>query len=423
MMHMPLTAGSHPDRQQGENDQQQKTMSPQHGNNLMDYFKPAMIFALLLAAILVYAEQAHELSEQSKPDPIVIDLEKTATLSALIEHLAQERVVYVGETHTAYEDHLLQLEILKGMQAQEGNLAIGVEWFQWPVQEYLDAYLTGDITEAEMLDKSGYYDRWRFDYRLYRPIMAYAREQGIPVIALNAPAELTSAISSADIPALSGELHEMLPDSYDFSDADYRRRLEALYNEHPESGGSFEGFLQVQLTWDETMAQRVSEYLKSDPGNRMLVLAGSGHVEYRSGIPARVTRRTGTRGKTILMPKFPVSDKRVADYLLLTAPVDLPEAGVFGAFLNTTGGEVIITDFTEASTGREAGMQQQDRILAIDGIAIGNYADLKLAMLDRQPGDEIIVELERPVESDQRERISLRVELGSREQPKHPHSP
>jgi uncharacterized iron-regulated protein len=397
-------------------------MSPQHGNNLMDYFKPALILTLLLAAILVYAEQAHE-SNQSKPDPIVIDLDKTATLSTLMENLAQERVVYVGETHTAYEDHLLQLEILKGMQAQQGNLAIGVEWFQWPFQEYLDAYLAGEITEAEMLDKTGYYDRWRFDYRLYRPVIAYAREQGIPIIALNAPAELTSAISSADNEALSGELHKMLPDSYDFSDADYRRRLESFYSEHPDSGGSFEGFLQVQLTWDESMAQHVSEYLNSDPKNRMLVLAGSGHVEYRSGIPARVTRRTGIRGKTVLMPKFPVGDERVADYLLLAEPALLPEGGVFGAFLDTAGDGIVISDFTQSSTGRKAGMQKMDRILAIDDNAIGNYADLKLAMLDKRPGDEISVELERPAESGEPERLSLRVELGSREQPKNPHAP
>ena len=388
----------------------------------MDYIKPALFFTLLLAAILVYAEKAHE-SSQGKPDPIVIDLEKTATLSALVESLAQERVVYVGETHTAFEDHLLQLEILKGMQAQEGNLAVGVEWFQWPFQKHLDAYLAGEITEAGMLDKTGYYDRWRFDYRLYRPIVAYAREAGIPVIALNAPAELTSAISSADIEALSGELQEMLPDSYDFSDTDYRRRLEAFYSEHPDSGGSFEGFLQVQLTWDESMAQNVSEYLKADPANRMLVLAGSGHVEYRSGIPARVTRRTGIRGKTVLVPKFPVSDHEVADYLLLAEPVDLPEAGVFGAFLDTKGDGVIISDFTQSSTGRKAGMQKQDRILSIDNNAISNYADLKLAMLDKGPGDEITVELERPVESGEPERLSLRVELGSRGQPKSPHSP
>jgi predicted metalloprotease with PDZ domain len=123
------------------------------------------------------------------------------------------------------------------------------------------------------------------------------------------------------------------------------------------------------------------------------------------------------------MPKFPVSDHEVADYLLLAEAVDLPEAGVFGAFLDTKGEGVVISDFTERSSGREAGMQKQDRILAIDTVTIENYADLKLAMLDKRPGDKISVELERPVESGEPERISLQVQLGSREPPKNPHGP
>jgi hypothetical protein len=59
----------------------------------------------------------------------------------------------------------------------------------------------------------------------------------------------------------------------------------------------------------------------------------------------------------------------------------------------------------------------------IDTVTIENYADLKLAMLDKRPGDEISVELERPVESGEPERISLQVQLGSREPPKNPHGP
>jgi uncharacterized iron-regulated protein len=386
----------------------------------MDYFKPALILLLLLAAILVYADRVHD---NDSLEPIVIDLGKSATLSALMEKLADERVVYVGETHTAFEDHLLQLEVLKAMHAQSGSLAVGVEWFQWPFQEHLDAYLAGDITEAEMLDRTGYFDRWRFDYRLYRPIVEYAREHDIPLIALNAPAELTQAISRADLEAVEGELHEQLPDSYDFSDAEYSRRLQHFYMQHPDSGGSFEGFLQVQLTWDETMAQRVADYLRAEPARRMLVLAGSGHLEYRSGIPQRVTRRTGIRGKSILIPKHAVTDNRVADYLLHADAVELPEAGVFGAFLDTGEEGVVITGFTGTSSGREAGMQEQDRILAIDGTPVNNYADLKIAMLDKLPGDGIDIELGRRDEEGDLLKLSLHVELGSRESIKNPHEP
>ncbi|MGB5670038.1 MAG: iron-regulated protein, partial [Sedimenticolaceae bacterium] len=47
--------------------------------------------------------------------PIVVDPEKSATLPELMTQLASERLLYVGETHTAYADHLLQLEVLRGM--------------------------------------------------------------------------------------------------------------------------------------------------------------------------------------------------------------------------------------------------------------------------------------------------------------------
>ncbi|MGB5649749.1 MAG: ChaN family lipoprotein, partial [Sedimenticolaceae bacterium] len=62
--------------------------------------------------------------------PIVVDPEKSATLPELMTQLASERLLYVGETHTAYADHLLQLEVLRGMAEKPEGLAMGVEWFQ-----------------------------------------------------------------------------------------------------------------------------------------------------------------------------------------------------------------------------------------------------------------------------------------------------
>ena len=36
-----------------------------------------------------------------------------------------------------------------------------------------------EINEADMLKQTEYYDRWRFDYRLYRPIVQFAKDKGI----------------------------------------------------------------------------------------------------------------------------------------------------------------------------------------------------------------------------------------------------
>ena len=145
-------------------------------NRYLGYLKSFLVASILLTAITACTkEQVIHIQANKSPGSMVIDLAKTVTLADTIAQNARARVIYVSETHNAYEDHLMQLEVLKAMHAQPGNLAIGVEWFQWPFQEHLDAYLTGSISETEMLVKTEYFDRWRFDYRLYRPIIEYAK--------------------------------------------------------------------------------------------------------------------------------------------------------------------------------------------------------------------------------------------------------
>jgi uncharacterized iron-regulated protein len=57
---------------------------------------------------------------------------------------------------------------------------------------------------------------------------------------------------------------------------------------------SLDRIVLAQALRDETMAETVSRFLDSSDGrNRlMLVIAGSGHVNYGFGIPERVQRRT-----------------------------------------------------------------------------------------------------------------------------------
>lgn len=116
---------------------------------------------------------------------------QTIAFNELIQRLLSKRVILVGEIHDRYDHHLNQLALLKALHAQDPNIGIGVEWFQQPFQPVLDAYLAGRIDEAEMLKRSGYYERWRYDYRMLRPILVFAKEHRIPVLALNAPVELT----------------------------------------------------------------------------------------------------------------------------------------------------------------------------------------------------------------------------------------
>ena len=109
----------------------------------------------------------------------VVDPATLTGLDALVTKLTDRRVIFVGESHDRYEDHLNQLAVIRGLHEQDVDLAIGMEMFQQPFQPALDAYIAGEINEEEMLRRTDYFERWRFDYRLYRPILRYAREQAV----------------------------------------------------------------------------------------------------------------------------------------------------------------------------------------------------------------------------------------------------
>ena len=334
--------------------------------------------------------------------PIVVDTAASATVPELMQKLQSERLLYVGETHTAYGDHLLQLEVLRGMAVQPQGLAVGVEWFQARFQPVLDAYLAGEIDEAEMLRQSEYYQRWRFDYRLYRPIINYAKEQGIPIIALNASRELTDGIRRAGINGLPADLREELPDSYDVNDKDYEAKLYEMFLAHDSTGrGSdsddtaFERFVEIQLTWDETMAQNVAEYLNDSPENRILVLAGKGHVGGRSGIPNRVSRRTGMDGFTIASFNPASRMFNTADYLVLANDQTLPPPGLMRVLLDSREEGVFVDGFSRGSPAKAAGMEKGDLITAINGEPIRHFTDVKIAMLNQAPGSAVEVTLKR----------------------------
>jgi len=334
--------------------------------------------------------------------PIVVETAGSMTVAELMGELRSERLLYVGETHNAYADHLLQLEVLRGMAAQPERLALGVEWFQARFQPVLDSYLAGDIDEAEMLRQTEYYQRWRFDYRLYRPIIRFARENGIPIIALNASRELTDAISRVGINGLSADLRDQLPDSYDVNDKDYEAKLHEMFLAHDSRGhgsgsddSAFQRFVEVQLTWDETMAQHVAGYLNSNPEGRILVLAGKGHVGGRSGIPNRVTRRTGMQGRSIASFNPASRMFNTADYLVLANDQALPSPGLMRVLLDSREDGVFVDGFTHGSPAKAAGLEKGDLITAINGDPIRHFADVKIAMIDQAPGSDVEVTLKR----------------------------
>ena len=345
----------------------------------------------------------------------VIDLSNLPTLNPLIGKLADKRAIFVGETHDRYEHHLNQLAIVRGLHYRDKDIAIGMEFFQQPFQAHLDAYVAGEITEKEMLRLTDYFERWRYDYRLYRPILRFAREHGIPIVALNLEREIIAKVADGGIESLSEEERARIPSEIDRDDEAYRARVKSVFAHHPQAEEkNFEHFLAVQLLWDEGMAERAADYLIEHPEKSMVILAGSGHLEYGQGIPKRLLRRLSDTESAILLNGTSRDlDPEVADYLLYPRRVELPAAGLLGVFLDTEseGAGIAVQGFSEDSGAAAAGIEEKDRIVKVGDEDIAAYADIRIALIGSRPGQKMPVEVERARLIGEPERLSFEVEL------------
>jgi uncharacterized iron-regulated protein len=338
------------------------------------------------------APQQHQAPELTT----ALDLNATTNLEGIIPALAEKRVVLVGETHDRYDNHLIQLELIRRLHAVHPRLAIGMEMFQQPFQDSLDDYIAGRIDEKQLLRETEYYRRWRFDFRLYAPILEYARENRLPVVALNLPAELTSKVGREGLAGLTAAERKQLPDDIDRSDATYEARLRRVFDRHPaRDGHGFENFIDVQLLWDEGMAERAADYLRAHPDYTLVVLAGAGHLAYGNGIPRRLTRRLDVESAIVLNDWDGALEPELADYLLLPQEQSLPPAGKFGALLDEEGGGLSIDQCLPESPCKLAGLRPGDQIIAINGERIADLADLRVATWDKRPGDSVTIKVRR----------------------------
>jgi uncharacterized iron-regulated protein len=347
--------------------------------------------------------------------PAVVAVDQAPDFETLIVQLAQSRVVFVGESHDRYDHHLNQLEIICRLYRRDPRMVIAMEFFQQPFQADLDDFIAGRIDTEDMVRATEYYNRWRFDYRLYKPIMDFARDRGIPVLALNVPSEITSKVGIEGIDSLSEDERARLPVTIDRADKRYRERIRIAFEAHAEeTRGEFEQFFEVQLAWDEGMAKRIARFLIEHPEDRLVVLAGTGHV-IRSGIPARVIRRAPAVSVSVVLQsgsdETPSIDGQDGDYALVSKLIELPPAGMLGAFLGSGGNGVSVQSFGDDSAAAQAGIRKGDRIVALEGNPVSDFAGLKMGLLDKRPGDTVTVKVERETGDGSTEILSYEVTL------------
>lgn len=230
-------------------------------------------------------------------------------------------VVWFGEHHNSKADHDLQTQFIQSVYNQQlasnsktnHNMSIGLEQVQIQFQPYLDDFVSGRITEKEMLEGVQWQTRWQWDYANYRPIFELARKYSIPLIALNVNSEDLAVVEESGIRALSkSQLKTYISDPSEFGtflqSSAYKAYnsylIQPSYALHQEMGilkttvtGKvlendipFANFFSGHIMWDESMAWNAYKWTRDNPGGIMIGLIGAGHVKFEKGVVGRYKR-------------------------------------------------------------------------------------------------------------------------------------
>ena len=118
----------------------------------------------------------------------------------MIKQLSNADVVLFGELHNNPISHWLELQVTKDMYNLKGaSLVLGAEMIEADNQEFLNAYLNGDLSEKDFIDTSRLWRNYKTDYR---PLVEFAKDNQLQFIATNVPRRYASMVFKGGFEAL-----------------------------------------------------------------------------------------------------------------------------------------------------------------------------------------------------------------------------
>lgn len=313
--------------------------------------------------------------------------------SSLYRELAKAQVVLLGEQHDRLEHHRWQLHTLAALHALRPDLVIGLEMLPREAQEALDAWVAGEIDEAQFLAQSRWHEAWGFDPQLYLPILHFARMNRIPVFAINLERSLVTRIAREGWEAVPAEERYGIPPPVGLTKS-YEDYLKTVLLGHPTGGedGDLERFVAAQLVWDRAMAAGLADAARD--GRLAVGLVGSGHLGRDRGVPHQL-RDLGITESRSLMPLdddgtcASAGRLAVADAVYGVAPgqrYEPPKPMLLGVRIETVAEGVAVRHVGSDSVAEQAGILVGDTLTQAAGVVLTDAGTLVAIIRRQSPG-------------------------------------
>ncbi|EIL8371040.1 ChaN family lipoprotein [Vibrio alginolyticus] len=239
-------------------------------------------------------------------------------LSKLPIELQQADVILIGEWHTHAGVHRFQTDMLKQLTSYDRSLALSMEQFTRDKQPVVDAYLRGEIGEQYLMKQANAWTNYESDYR---PLVEFAKQKNLPVIAANAPKSIVRCIGRQGldyINKLDDDQRMFIAQAINTGSSPYKEKFMAsMHHGKPEQT---EKQFAAQVTWDETMAESIVSYLDDNPGAQVVHVAGKFHTEQGLGTAASILSRNPSLKVVVISPTDNVLSDNTDYQLEVLAP-------------------------------------------------------------------------------------------------------
>ena len=242
-----------------------------------------------LSAIIFILIMPIQSFSQDKPAYKVFTGEgKKADYNDIVKAAAKADVVFFGELHDNPIAHWLELELTKSLYSVKGkDLILSAEMFETDNQILIDEYFAGIIKESSFEAEARLWKNYATDYK---PLLNFAKENGLKYLASNIPRRYASVVASGGFEALRNispdELKYVvpLPIEYDPELACYKDMLSmgGPIGGQMNGGKVSENLPKAQAIKDATMAKSIANIWQ--PGQILLHYNGSYHSDRHLGI-------------------------------------------------------------------------------------------------------------------------------------------
>lgn len=283
-----------------------------------------LVFMMLISCAILAAQQQYVVYRTS--DGAAMDAAHLATA------LSDFDVIFFGEYHDDAILHEIELTLLQELVQAVPSLAVSMEMFERDTQDVLDAYLDGRMEEKEFIELSRAWPNYLTDYK---PLIEFAKERSLPVIAANIPRRYAAKVRTDGWKAVDtvplAERRWIARELKVINDA-YREKfiatMQANMGSHGMPGASamFDALYRAQSLKDDTMAESINDFITAHPGVKVIHYNGDFHSNSHLGTAQKLA---------LLNPQLSMA-------VLTPALVDLQEPLAYDSTFATEGDFVIV---------------------------------------------------------------------------------